>query len=46
MCELLMSSLFSKPTNTSKFQFDLETVGEEPPRANSYYYIIIIINHK
>ena len=32
----------SSKTNTSKFQFDLETVDEEPPRgnatANFYYY--------
>ena len=24
-----------KKTNTSKFQFDLETVDEEPPRGNA-----------
>ena len=34
----------SSKTNTSKFQFDLETVDEEPPRGNAtanshnYYY--------
>ena len=37
----------SSKTNTSKFQFDLETVDEEPPRgnatANSHYYYYYII---
>ena len=41
----------SSKTNTSKFQFDLETVDEEPPRgnatANSYYYLLLLLllNH-
>ena len=30
-------------TNTSKFQFDLETVDEEPPRGNATANPIIII---
>ena len=37
----------SSKTNTTKFQFDLETVDEEPPRGNATanpIIIIIIIN--
>ena len=37
----------SSKTNTSKFQSDLETVDEEPPRgnatANSYYYYLLLL---
>ena len=33
----------SSKTNTSKFQFDLETVDEEPPRGNATANPIIII---
>ena len=33
----------SSKTNTSKFQFDLETVDEEPPRGNATANPIIIL---
>ena len=33
----------SSKTNTSKFQFDLETVDEEPPRGNATANPIVII---
>ena len=33
----------SSKTNTTKFQFDLETVDEEPPRGNATANPIIII---
>ena len=37
----------SPKTNTSKFQFDLETVDEEPPCGNatakSYYYLLLLL---
>ena len=33
----------SSKTNTAKFQFDLETVDEEPPRGNATANPIIII---
>ena len=40
--------LFYQKTKTSKFQFDLETVDEEPPRgnatANSCYYYYYYFN--
>ena len=49
----MKNSVLSSKTNTSKFQFDLETVDEEPPRGNAtvnsyyyyyyYYYIIITV---
>ena len=32
----------SSKTNTSKFQFDLETVDEELPRGNAIIIIIIL----
>ena len=35
----------SSKTHTSKFQFDLETVDEEPPRGNATANPIIIINY-